>query len=57
LELLSILSDRAVVKQSETGSKERAPEDRSQYKGILKGEILEFIRKESGKINDAIANY
>ncbi len=57
MELLSILGDRAVVKQSETGSKERAPEDRSQYKRILKGEILEFIRKESEKINDAIANY
>ncbi len=57
MELLSILSDRAVVKQSETGRKERAPEDRSQYKRILKGEILEFIRKESEKINDAIANY
>ncbi len=51
------MSDRAVVKQSEIGSKERAPENRSQYKRILKGEILEFIKKESEKINDAIANY
>ena len=39
LELLSILSDRGVVKQSETGRKERAPEDRSQYKRILNGDI------------------
>ncbi|MGI2902222.1 restriction endonuclease subunit S [Tolypothrix sp. VBCCA 56010] len=39
LELLSILSDKGVVKQSETGRKERAPEDRSSYKRILKGDI------------------
>lgn len=39
LELLSILSDRGVVQQSETGGKERAPEDRSKYKRILKNDI------------------
>ncbi|MBC6431568.1 restriction endonuclease subunit S [Nostoc sp. HG1] len=39
LELLSILSDKGIVKQSETGRKERAPEDRSSYKRILKGDI------------------
>jgi type I restriction enzyme S subunit len=39
LELLSILSDKGIVKQSETGRKERAPEDRSNYKRIQKGDI------------------
>ena len=39
LQLLSILADRGVVKQSETGRKERAPEDRSKYKRILRSDI------------------
>ncbi|MBE7380311.1 MAG: restriction endonuclease subunit S [Leptolyngbya sp. SIO1E4] len=39
LQLLSILADRGVVRQSDTGRKERAPDDRSKYKRILKGDI------------------
>ncbi len=39
LQLLSILSDKGIIKQSETGRKERAPEDRSSYKRIFKGDI------------------
>lgn len=39
LELLSITADRGIMKQSETGRKERASEDRSTYKRILKGDI------------------
>lgn len=39
LELLSITADRGIIKQSDTGRKERASEDRSTYKRILKGDI------------------
>lgn len=39
LEMLSITADRGIIKQSETGRKERASEDKSTYKQILKGDI------------------
>lgn len=56
LELLSILSDRGIVKQSETGRKERAPEDRSSYKRILKGDIgYNLMNAFSGSIG--VSNY
>ncbi|MGA2625459.1 MAG: restriction endonuclease subunit S [Candidatus Bathyarchaeia archaeon] len=39
LELLSIDRFRGVIRQRETGRKERAPEDRSAYKHIRQGEL------------------
>jgi type I restriction enzyme S subunit len=39
LELLSIDRFRGVIRQTETGRKERAPEDRSAYKRIRQGEL------------------
>lgn len=56
LELLSILSDKGIIKQSETGRKERAPEDRSSYKRILKGDIgYNLMNAFSGSIG--FSNY
>lgn len=39
LELLSIMKDKGIIKQSETGRKTRASEDRSLYKKIKVGEL------------------
>lgn len=39
LELLSITCDRGIIRQSDTGRKTRASQDRSKYKVIKKGEL------------------
>lgn len=56
LELLSIVADKGIIKQSETGRKDRASEDRSKYKRIIKGDIgYNLMNAFSGSIG--VSNY